>query len=149
MKKQIKKLYEKYRDVIPYLFFGVLTTIINIVSYAFFARVLNFGTMPSTVIAWFLSVLAAYLTNRKWVFHSEAKGFSEIFREVVVFFGCRIATGVLDWLMMLVFVDNLYFNDIIMKALANVIVIVLNYVFSKVLIFVKKPAEAAKKKEKK
>lgn len=140
-------LFKKYQDVILYLFFGVLTTVINVLSYAFFAHVLNFGTMPSTVLAWFLAVLFAYLTNRTWVFHSQAKNAKDISREVVTFFGCRIATGVVDWLIMAIFVSGLHLNDIVIKALANVIVIILNYVASKLLIFVKKDDKKSAKKK--
>lgn len=138
VKNKIKKLYEQYKDVIPYLFFGVCTTAVNIVSYAFFAHVLNAGTTASTILAWFFAVLFAYLTNRKWVFKSEAKTSKEIIREVSEFFGFRFATGVLDWLIMVVFVDGFHLNDVIIKAIANIIVIVLNYIASKLVIFAKK-----------
>ena len=79
----IRKLMDKYRDVIPYLVFGVLTTIVNIVAYWVCAHPLHLGIMVSTVIAWVLSVLFAYVTNRKWVFHSEASGAGEILREII------------------------------------------------------------------
>lgn len=143
--KKIFELVKRYQDIILYLFFGGLTTVVNVVSYAFFAKVLGFGTFFSTVIAWFLSVLVAYLTNRKWVFHSEAKGFKEVAREVVSFFSCRIATGVVDWVIMLAFVDGLHLNDIVIKIVANVVVIILNYVASKLVIFAKKDKKEAKK----
>lgn len=138
IKNKIKKLYEQYKDVIPYLFFGVCTTIVNIAAYAFFAHVFNAGTTASTIIAWFLAVLFAYLTNRKWVFKSEAKTPKEITREIAEFFGFRFATGVLDWLLMVIFVDNLHLNDVIIKAVANIIVIILNYVASKLVVFARK-----------
>lgn len=146
--KKVFELIKKYQDIILYLFFGGLTTVINVVSYAFFAKILGFGTFFSTIIAWFLSVLVAYLTNRKWVFHSEAKGVVEISREVISFFSCRIATGVVDWVIMLAFVDGLHFNDIVIKILANVIVIILNYVASKLVIFAKKDKKKTKEVEK-
>ncbi len=132
------RLYEKYKDVIPYLFFGVGTTLVNIIVYWLCAHVIGMSVMPSTIIAWVAAVLFAYLTNRKWVFHSEAKGAKEILREITTFFGCRLATGVLDWLMMYVLVDCLRFNDVLIKIIANVVVIILNYVASKLLIFKRK-----------
>ena len=128
----------KYHDVIPYAIFGVLTTVVNVLVYALCARVFHFGTMPSTVIAWIAAVLFAYVTNRKWVFHSEAKTKGEIFRELVSFFACRLATFFVDMLCMYIFVDVLHFDDVIVKFTANVLVIILNYVASKVLIFRKK-----------
>ena len=133
----MKQLFEKYRDVIPYLFFGVVTTIINIVTYWFAAHVLHMETVPATVFAWILTVLAAYLTNRKWVFHSDARGSREILAEVVKFFAARLATGIFDWVFMYVTVDRLHWHDVAMKCIANVVVVVLNYIFSKWVIFKK------------
>lgn len=135
MKKNIEELIRKYQDVLPYLIFGVLTTVVNIISYWFMAHLLYLGVMVSTVIAWILSVLFAYITNRTWVFHSKARGTQEIFREIVSFFSCRLATGVIDWGCMLVFVDVLGWWDLGVKVAANIIVIVLNYLASKLLIF--------------
>ena len=119
----MKKLYEKYKDVFWYLVFGVLTTMINIVSYWVCAHPLGIGTVPSTIIAWVLSVLTAYLTNRSYVFHSEASTKNEILKELVSFFAARLATG------------GMGMNDVVIKFASNVIVVVLNYVFSKLLIF--------------
>lgn len=130
-----KKLYDKYKDIIPYGVFGVLTTVVNIVSYWIAAHLLGLSVMASTVIAWILSVLFAYVTNRKWVFHSEAEGFEAIVKEMVSFFGCRLATGFVDLACMFVFVDVLHLDDVVIKVIANIIVIVLNYVASKLVIF--------------
>lgn len=134
----LKDLIRKYRDVLPYLFFGVCTTAVNVVVYWICAHPMRLGTMLSTVLAWVLSVLFAYVTNRKWVFHSEAHGRREIGREIASFFGCRLATGIVDWLCMFLFVEVLGLNDLFIKLAANVIVIVLNYVASKLLIFRKR-----------
>ena len=134
----MKSLLDKYRDVIPYLFFGVCTTLVNIAVYWLFAHPFGVGVMPSTVVVWVAAVLFAYVTNRKWVFHSEAVGFKAICFEIAAFFGCRLATGVLDWLMMLFFVDILHYNDVIIKVIANIVVIILNYIASKVVIFRRK-----------
>ena len=80
---KITELIKKYKDLIPYLFFGVCTTIVNIVSYWILAHILDAGTMLSTVIAWIIAVTFAYVTNRKWVFHSEAKGKKAILKEII------------------------------------------------------------------
>ena len=130
-----QRIYTKYKDVIPYLFFGVCTTLVNVIVYWLCAHPLNLGTMPSTIAAWFLAVVFAYITNRKWVFHSTAVTAPEITRELISFFGCRITTGIVDWLCMLVFVEVLGWNDVVIKFFANVLVIVLNYIFSKCVIF--------------
>ena len=136
-----KELYLKYKDILYYGIFGVLTTLVNIAVYWLMAHPLGFRTVPSSVIAWFAAVSFAYLTNRKWVFHSEASTGREILREIVSFFICRLATGVLDWVIMYVSVDILGWNDVWMKFFANITVIVLNYIASKLVIF-KKHKEA-------
>lgn len=138
MKEKILSIYSKYKDIIPYAIFGVLTTVVNVVVYWVCSNPLGLGVSSSTVIAWILAVLFAYLTNRKWVFHSEAKGFKAIAIEVVSFFACRLATGVVDWAGMMLLVEKMGFNEIIIKILMNIIVIVLNYVASKLVIFAKK-----------
>ncbi len=131
----IKQIYQKYKDIIPYAIFGVLTTLVNVAAYWVAAHPLSLGTMASTVLAWILAVLFAYVTNRKWVFHSEAKGAGAIVKEMISFFLCRLATGVVDWLCMFLFVETLHWNDVIIKFGANVLVIILNYVASKLVIF--------------
>lgn len=130
-----KRLYAQYRDVISYLFFGVCTTLVNMFAYWLAAYPFGWNVPASTVFAWILAVLFAYVTNRRWVFHSDAKTSREILREMASFFSCRLATGLLDLGCMFLFVDVLHWNDILIKALDNVLVVILNYVASKLLIF--------------
>ena len=87
--------------------------------------------MPSTIIAWILAVLFAYVTNRKWVFKSKAQNRREIIREACYFFTCRLATGIVDWGSMFLFVTILQLNDMFSKVVANIVVILLNYIASK------------------
>lgn len=134
---ELKKLLEKYKDVIPYLFFGVCTTLVNVIVYWCCTHLLHLSTMFGTIIAWILAVLFAYITNRKWVFHSKVNTRDDIIKELVSFFSCRLATGIVDWGCMFVFVQILEWNDLIIKFLANVLVIILNYVASKLVIFKK------------
>lgn len=86
----ISKLYEKYKDIIPYAIFGVLTTVVNIVVYWVCAHPFGMLVMPNTIVAWLLAVFFAYFTNRKWVFHSEATTNAEVMTEIISFFsaGC-------------------------------------------------------------
>lgn len=123
------------REVFFYLVFGVLTTVVNIVAFAILSRVLSVGTVASNIIAWFLSVLFAYVTNRKWVFDTRG---NSVLREATTFFTGRIGTGVLDTAMMFATVDLLGWNDLVMKVAVNVIVVILNYVISKFLVFRRK-----------
>lgn len=134
----IKRLYKKYKDIIPYLFFGVCTTIVNVAVYWVAVYILHMPVMAGTLSAWFLAVLFAYITNRKWVFGSEANGLKEVWKEGTSFFACRLLTGIVDWACMFIFVNILALNDVVIKFLANVLVIVLNYVASKLIIFRKK-----------
>lgn len=120
------------REVFFYLVFGVLTTLVNIVSFAILTRLLSAGTVLSNVIAWFLSVLFAYVTNRRWVFQSKD---GNVFREAAAFFSGRIGTGVLDTVVMFITVDLLGWNDMVMKVISNVIVVILNYIISKFFVF--------------
>lgn len=133
----MNKIIEKYKDIIPYAIFGVLTTLVNIITYWIVAHLVGLGVMLSTIIAWIVAVLFAYVTNRKWVFNSEAHLATEVLKEIIAFFGCRLATGIVDWVCMFVFVDLLKCDDVIIKTIANIIVIVLNYVASKMVIFKK------------
>jgi putative flippase GtrA len=132
------ELFRKYQDVISYLFFGGCSTAVNVLSYGFFSHVVRMGTVVSSSASWIVTVLFVYVTNRKWVFHSEAEGAGEIFREFVYFMVCRLATGVLDVAIMWFSVDVLGLNDLVMKLVSNVIVIVLNFVASKLIIFKRK-----------
>lgn len=135
MRQILLSFWKKYKDIIPYAIFGVLTTAVNITVYWLVAHPLALSVMISTVLAWIVSVLFAYITNRKWVFHSQAEAPDEILKEILSFFACRLATGVVDWGCMFIFVDLLHLNDVIIKAGANVLVIVLNYIASKLVIF--------------
>ena len=133
--EKIKTLYHKYKELILYVFFGGLTTLVNWGGYWILADVFRVPYLWATAIAQILSILFAYVTNRIWVFESKAKGFSAIFWEMVRFFGCRGASFVLDLVCMRVGVGGLHINDKVMKLLSNVIVIIVNYVFSKVFVF--------------
>ena len=132
-----KSLYGKYKDLIPYAVFGVLTTLVNVAVYWLAAHPLKLGVMPSTVIAWLAAVTFAYITNRRYVFHSKASGVKAVVRETVSFFACRLLTGAVDWACMFILVDCLHLNDMAIKVLANIIVILLNYIASKLFIFKK------------
>lgn len=131
----IKKQFAKYEDIIKYLFFGVLATIVNIVVYYVFANVLEFHYMVANVIAWVVAVLFAYTTNRTWVFVSQIKDLRGICKEFMLFISCRIATLFLELAIMYVMISLMGIDDMITKYVCQVVVIVSNYVFSKLIIF--------------
>lgn len=124
----------KYRMQLMYLIFGVLTTLVNIVVYSG-ARWMDLTINVSYVLAWLLSVLFAYLTNRKWVFDSQTTGFGNIILEMIKFFLARLATGMLGYLILLFGVHVIHQNDMIWNVIQNIFVIVSNYVLSKLVIF--------------
>lgn len=128
----MKELLLKYKEVIMYLIFGVLTTVVNIVVYYIMADMLQIHYMISNIVAWFLSVLFAYVTNRKYVFESKS---NEIIKEMISFFGARLATGIMDMVFMWVFVGLHILSDFIAKVITNVFVIVANYILSKLVVF--------------
>lgn len=132
---EVSECWERFKPVVLYLVFGVLTTIINVIAYYVCTELAGWSTLPSTLVAWFLAVLGAYITNRKAVFGSNASGFTEIAAEIVRFIASRIATGVLDLVLMIVCVDMLGLPGTLMKFVSNVIVVILNYVASKLLVF--------------
>ena len=135
---RITELLQKYKSQLLYLFFGGCTTLVNVAVYGLCAHAANLSTTLSIIIAWAASVLFAYLTNRTWVFESRARSAPDILREMGSFFLGRVATGVLDWVIMYVCVDRLGLPDMPIKLLSNVVVIILNYVASKLFIFAKK-----------
>ncbi|MDD7638468.1 MAG: GtrA family protein, partial [Clostridiales bacterium] len=135
MVAKIRELIVKYKELISYGIFGVLTTVINIAVYTVCYNLLGISNVVSNVIAWILSVLFAYVTNKIWVFESKSTEWKVLIYEMGSFFGCRLATGLLDLAIMYVTVDKLALNSTLMKCVSNVIVIIANYIFSKLVIF--------------
>ena len=131
----MKNILLKYKSIILYAFFGVLTTMVNIATYYISAHLIHLGTLFSTCLAWVVGVLFAYITNRKYVFESDKRELNAILREVFSFFSCRLATGAVDIAIMYIFVDIIHFDDMVIKIFSNIVVIVLNYVASKLIIF--------------
>lgn len=125
----------KNREVVLYLLFGFLTTVLNVIVFAGCVRLLNFGVLVSNVFAWIISVLFAYLTNRRFVFDSRASSAIDIIKECLVFFAGRIGTGIFDIIAVYIVVEILLFNDIITKIVVNFLVVVFNYLISKFLVF--------------
>lgn len=135
--KVIKRLIEKYQSFIFYGIFGVLTTIVNIVTYQLCYERFGISNTISNVAAWILAVTITYLTNKVWVFESKSWKWEILKREIPTFISCRLATGVLDIVIMYICVDVMQWHAMLMKIISNVLVIILNYIFSKLVIFKK------------
>ena len=132
--KSVMTIFTKYRAQILYLFFGGLTTVFNIILYGGL-RLTQMPIMVAYVIAWFFTVLFAYLTNRVWVFDSQAHGFRELLNEAVKFYVARIATGLIGMAILWFGTSLLHQNDMLWTIIQNVFVVVSNYVLSKLIIF--------------
>ena len=122
-------------QIILYGIVGGITTLINIIAYWACTRLLYIPVVASTVIAWTVAVVFAYWANRTFVFHSTVNTLSGIIKEASEFLFFRITTGVLDVIIMYLFVDVFGFYDVIVKTTSNIIVIILNYIASKIIIF--------------
>ncbi|MCR5202865.1 MAG: GtrA family protein [Lachnospiraceae bacterium] len=136
----LKELYTKYREIIVYLIVGVLTTVVNWVVYFICVRTFldpknALQLQIAVLIAWVAGVLFAYVTNRKYVFQSKNP---EILKEFIAFVLSRVATYLMEVFLMWLLVTIMGMNDLIAKIIANVVVIIGNYVFSKLLVFSKK-----------
>lgn len=133
----IKELYQKYKEIINYLIFGVLTTVVSLTTYYLLVYTILNPDKPiqlqiANIISWITSVTFAYITNRKFVFNSKDKN---IIKEMTKFYSSRLTTLILDMLFMYVFVSKLNFNDKIIKLILQVIITILNYILSKILVF--------------
>jgi putative flippase GtrA len=135
MIKKIMNLYYKYQEVIDYIFFGGLTTLVNIVVFFILDTGLAWPYLIANAVAIIVSILFAYVTNKIWVFQSETESFQETFYEFIKFIGFRLLSGLADMLTMWVLVDLMFVDTSISKLLTQFIVVVLNYVFSKFFIF--------------
>lgn len=142
MRKKIKKLYDKYEEIINYLIVGVLTTVVSYGTYLILANLIFPEKGPldiqiSNVISWICAVLFAYYTNKKYVFKSSKKG-KENFLEMINFFESRVLTLLVDMGMMYIMVTVNEINDSIAKLVVQVVITILNYLLSKILVFRKK-----------
>lgn len=131
----ILQMIKKHKSFIAYGVFGVFTTIVNIVTYNVCYSRLGISNTLSNIAAWVLAVTFAYLTNKAWVFDSKSWKWEVLRREIPAFIGCRLATGILDIIIMYICVDVLKWPALLMKIVSNVLVIILNYAFSKLVIF--------------
>lgn len=144
--KFLADIYRKHREGMRYLIFGGLATMVNILTYIIFAKLIfinlndNLRVNLSNILAIVASILFAYITNKLWVFETKTDSKKDLLKEFISFIGCRIVTAVLDMGLMQVTVNIFNWNEILMKILVNIIVILLNFIFSKLIIFKKKEA---------
>ena len=145
--QKIKELYLKHKEVVNYLIFGVLTTVVSLaVKYLLLFTIFDASNaielQVAVIISWIAACLFAYITNRIWVFESKSK---EIIKEMIKFFAARLSTLGLEMLIMFIFVTALGLNTdiwvIIWTLVSQVLVIIGNYILSKLIVFKNKKKE--------
>lgn len=138
MIQKILLLVKKYWDIITYLIFGVLTTVVNYMVYLPAYNFLGLSASVSNMLSWAVAVAFAYLTNKPFVFKSHDWSRKTVIPELTKFVSCRIASGAMETIILLLAVDLLGWNGNIWKLVTQVMVVILNYVFSKLIVFRKK-----------
>lgn len=138
MTEKIKALVQQYWEVLSYLIFGVLTTIVNYLVYLPVYNLLGLSAALSNAIAWVVAVAFAYVTNKPFVFKSHDWSAKTVIPELTKFVGCRVASGAAETLILLVTVDLLHWNGNLWKLITSVLVVVMNYIASKLVVFRKK-----------
>ncbi len=144
--KKLADIYRNHREGMRYLIFGGLATLVNILVFIICARLIFLNLTDdlrvniSNVIAIIISILFAYITNKLFVFETKTESKKDLLREFTSFISCRIVTAIMDLGLMQLTVNILNWNDILMKILVNILVILVNFIFSKLIIFKKKEA---------
>lgn len=142
--EKLKQLWKRHKELILYVFFGGCTTLINIISYFACRELMHLPVVPADVLAWLVSVIFAYVTNKLFVFESKSWRLMLVLKEGAAFLAARVFSLGLDVAMLYVTVTVLGWWELPMKVLANVVVIVINYIFSKWIIFRKDAAKQQK-----
>ena len=138
MIEKIKALCVKYKEVLLYLIFGGLTTMVSMLSFWLANTPLGIHELLANIISWICAVTFAYFTNAKWVFEAKPESGKERLRQAVSFYAGRLATLGVEEAIMAIFATWLGFNSLLVKLVAQVVVVILNYVISKLLVFRKK-----------
>lgn len=132
MLNKIKKLARNNQEIVKYIIFGVLTTAVNyIVFFTLISVYSGMNTVIANTIAWIISFLFAFFTNRKWVFKSKAAGFKERLMEFWWFLVARIFSLVIDDTIIYLGIDMLHQNQLLIKLISQIVIVLINYIFSK------------------
>ncbi|MBQ7885561.1 MAG: GtrA family protein [Clostridia bacterium] len=124
-------------ELVAYLFAGVATTVVNYVVYFIATRWMGLGVMAGTWTAWVIAVAFGYVVNKAFVFHTHCQSVGALVKEACSFFAMRLVSLGMETVLMFVTVELLAMHDLVMKLLTNIVVIIANYVFSKLFIFKK------------
>ena len=133
-----RTLFTRYKSVLIYIFFGVITTAVNYLVYLPLYNDLSMPAFVSNIIAWFVAVGVAFLTNKAFVFQSNSWKRGVLIPELVRFYGLRAVSGIVETAIVCLTVDILNWNGNVWKLITSFLVIILNYVFGKFFVFHKK-----------
>jgi len=137
MIKKCFSLYKKYEEIINYLIVGGLTTLVSLVSFYALIRVLNVNYLYANIISWIIAVTFAYFTNKIFVFKSKRDRFSDNLKEMGTFFSSRIFSLLVDYALMILFIELFNIDEVISKLIVQIIIVIINYILSKNIIFKK------------
>ena len=126
---------KKHRDIVSYIAFGILTTVINWGVFFFSRELLKISATASNIIAWVISVLFAFLTNKPFVFKSKNWSWEVVIPEFIKFVTCRIGSGVFETVFLFITVDCINLNGTVLKLIASGVAMVLNYILGKYIAF--------------
>ena len=141
----IAKIYKKYKEAIDYLFWGGVAFVLSMVLFYLFANVMEIYEQIANILSWIICVIFTYITNRTFVFQSKVKGIKNIFKEFKDFVTARLLTLVMENVILFVMIDLLTINNMIAKLVGQFVVIVSNYILSKLWIFKKKNTSSDEK----
>ena len=133
MLKNIKDRSKKHRELVVYLICGFLTFVVSMVVYAILSEAFKINVLVANIITWIIAVYFAFSVNRKFVFKSNGNFTSEL----IQFYLGRVVTLVVEQAMLYVFIIRLMFNNMTIKSIAQVVIIILNYIISKFIVFKK------------
>jgi len=133
MLKNIKDRSKKHRELVVYLICGFLTFVVSMVVYALLSEIFRINVLVANIITWIIAVYFAFSVNRKFVFKSNGNFTSEL----IQFYLGRVVTLVVEQAMLYIFIIRLMFNNMAIKSIAQVVIIILNYIISKFIVFKK------------
>lgn len=134
----LNPFWKKKKDIVLYLFFGGLTTVVSLASFGIAFYTFSINEMISNTISWILAVAFAFFTNRVWVFHSPTKTVKAFLYQLITFYGGRLLSFGMEMLIIFIFITKLGYNAMLIKIIAQIIILIANYIISKTIVFRKK-----------
>ena len=134
----LEPFYKRHKEVLLYLFFGGTAFFMNLFLFIAIDKIFGIDALINNAVCWVICVIFQYFTNKIWVFENKTKNFIELLRQIISFFSGRIFTLLVEEIIIAIFITWLKFDTLSVKLSAQIIVIILNYVISKMIIFKKR-----------